>query len=270
MSWPIAALIAGSAMLWLVFAWRIATAAEPFVPAMVLSDRTIAGTVIAGFFSIGAITGLSIFMPLFLEVSMQTTALMSGIALIAFMAGATLGAFAAGRALSWYRHYKRIPVCGLFVAIAALAALAANLHPPFAAVAVLLMLAGGGIGPMYPITTVLIQNAVLPPQIGVATGTLNFFRLLGGTIVVAGFGAIVLAGDVGGWASPGPPPHGVSPPPGRTASDFSAVFAWVFTAACGCLLAALAALMMVEEKPLRGPEPVGPKLTRDSPPLAPE
>jgi MFS family permease len=266
MSWPIAALIAGSTVLWLMFAWRIVTANEPFVPMMVLSDRTVAGTVIAGFFSIGTITGLSIFMPLFLEESLQATALMSGIALIAFMAGATLGAFAAGRFLSWYRHYKRIPVCGLLLAITALATLAANLHPSLGAVAFLLMLAGGGIGPMYPVTTVLIQNAVLPPQIGVATGTLNFFRLLGGTIVVAGFGAIVLGSDVGGWASPGPLSHGALPAPGSAASDFSAAFAWVFAAACGCLLAALAALLMVEEQPLRGPDSVDLKLTRDGPP----
>jgi MFS family permease len=271
-SWPIAALIGGSALLWLLFAWRIVTAAEPFVPLTVLSDRTVTGTVIVAFFSIGTITGLSFFMPLYLELSLRTTALLSGIALIALTGGITLGALAAGTALARYRHYKRVPVAGLVVAIAALAALAANLHPPFAAIVLLLMMTGGGIGPMYPVTTVLIQNAVPRHQIGVATGTLNFFRLLGGTMVVAGFGAIVLAGEVGGLALPEPASHGPSghalshllpgalPPPGA-APDVSAVFAWVFAAAAGCLAAALAALLMVEERPLRGPESAGSKAT---------
>ena len=45
-----------------------------------------------------------------------------------------------------------------------------------AAVSALFALAGVGIGPMYPATTVIIQNAVLPHQLGIATGTLNFFR----------------------------------------------------------------------------------------------
>jgi MFS family permease len=232
---------------------------------MVLRDRTVAGTVIAGFFAIGTIIGLSFFMPLYLELSLRTTALSSGIALIAFTGTATLGALAAGTALARHRHYKRIPVAGLLLATAALAVLAANLHPSFAAVAVLLMLAGGGIGPMYPTTTVLIQNAVPRHQIGIATGTLNFFRLLGGTIVVAGFGAIVLGSDAGGLASSGPALHGhvspaVLPPPGNAASDFAAVFAWVFTAAGGCLVAALAALLMIEERPLRGPDSAGPEV----------
>ena len=249
-SWPIAALIGGSTLLWFLFAWRIVTAGEPFVPLTVLSDRTVTGAVIAAFFSIGTITGLSFFMPLYLELSLRTTALLSGLALIAFMGGITLGALAAGTALARYRHYKRIPVIGLLVAIAALAALAANLHPSLAAVAFLLILAGGGIGPMYPVTTVLIQNAVSRHQIGVATGTLNFFRLLGGTIVVAGFGAIVLGGDAAGLP-PGQLSHGpVSP------GDF----AWVFMAAGGCLMAALVALLlMVKEHPLRGPDPAAPK-----------
>jgi MFS family permease len=250
-SWPIAALIGGSALLWLLFARRIVTAAEPFVPLMVLNDRSVTATVIAGFFSIGAITGLSFYMPLYLELSLRTTALTSGLALIAFMGGITLGAMAAGTALARFRHYKRIPLAGLLVAITALAVLAADFHPPFAAVVILLMLTGGGIGPMYPVTTVLIQNAVVRHQVGVATGTLNFFRLLGGTIVVAGFGAIVLAGGAGGLA----------PPPGGAAANFSAIFAWVFAAAAGCLTAALAALLMVEEDPLRGPDAAGPQGT---------
>jgi len=34
----------------------------------------------------------------------------------------------------------------------------------------------------------------LPHQFGIATGTLNFFRSLGGAIIVAAFAAIVLSG----------------------------------------------------------------------------
>jgi MFS family permease len=206
--------------------------------------------VIAAFFSIGTITGLSFFMPLYLELSLRTTALWSGVALIAFMVGITLGAMTAGMALARLRHYKRIPLAALAASITALAVLAATPHLPFAAVALLLMLTGGGIGPMYPTTTVLIQNAVPRHHIGIATGTLNFFRLLGGTIVVAGFGAIVLGGRAGG---PGPLVHGL-PHPGSTAANAAAVFAWVFAAAGGCLMAALAALLIVEEQPLRGPD----------------
>jgi EmrB/QacA subfamily drug resistance transporter len=262
MSGPIVALIAGSLVLWGLFAWRIATAEEPFIPLAVLSERTVAGNVIAGFFSIGAIIGLSIYMPLYLELALGASASASGVALIAFTTGTVLGAFAAGRGLGRHTHYKRIPIGGLLLAIVALA-LMANVHMPLGGVAVLLFFAGGGIGTMYPVTTVLIQNAVPPHQFGVATGTLNFFRLLGGTMVVAAFGAIVL-GHIdasGGLVALDPLLRGTMRSPGNLpgnaseglAADFSAVFGWVFAAACVCLAAALAALAMVEERPLRGP-----------------
>ena len=67
-----------------------------------------------------------------------------------------------------------------------------------AGICAILAVNGFGVGTMYPFTTVVIQNAVEPHQFGIATGTLNFFRQLGGAIIVAVFVAIVLGGFEGG------------------------------------------------------------------------
>jgi multidrug resistance protein len=250
---PILLLLAGSAALWALFVWRLGNAPEPFIPPSVLREPVVAGCVTAGFFSIGTIIGLSLYLPLYLTLVLGASASMSGLVLIAFTVGTVTGSFAAGRALGRHTHYLRMPMAGLFVAILALAAMALGASSSIGRVAVLLFLCGGGIGPMYPMTTVLIQNAVLPHQFGVATGTLNFFRLLGGTIVVAGFGAIVLGTiDASGertvieQLSRGAVREG-------NLSDFAAAFAWVFAAAAACLVVALVALAFVEERPLRGP-----------------
>ena len=53
-----------------------------------------------------------------------------------------------------------------------------------------------GLGTMLPVTTVSVQNAVSVHQLGTATGTMNFFRSLGGALVVAAFGAILLGGGL--------------------------------------------------------------------------
>jgi len=206
------------------------------------------------------------------------SASMSGVALIAFTAGTVAGAFAAGRSLARHRHYKRIPMMGLLIGVLTLAAMAAApASLSFAGVASLLFLCGAGIGTMYPVTTILIQNAVLPHQFGVATGTLNFFRLLGGTIVVAGFGALVL-GKIdasGGLVALDRLSRIGMPPQGSVASDFSSVFAWVFAAAGACLAAALLAVAFIEERPLRGRAAAPPDRSRgqarhERPPLAAE
>jgi hypothetical protein len=107
-----------------------------------------------------------------------------------------------------------------------------------------------GMGTMYPTTTVIIQNAVLPHQLGTATGTLNFFRQLGGAIVVAVFGAIVLGGfDV--HASGTMVLERLSGAGGP--ANFAILFRWVFIAAASFLAASFVAVLCIVERPLRGP-----------------
>ena len=188
-------------MLWLLFALRVATAPEPFIPLAVLREPIVGATAAAGFFSVGVIIGLSIFLPLYFELVLGFSPSGSGTALIVFLAAATVGSFIAGR---------------LMVRLDALQARADRRHaarhrhaggvragsPPGCRsleVCVLLTVGGAGLGVMYPVTTTIVQNAVAPHQLGTATGALNFARQLGGAIIVAAFGAIVLGGiDTGG------------------------------------------------------------------------
>ncbi len=192
--------------------------------------------------------GVTIYTPLYCQVVLGASASLSGITLIAFMAGATIGSMVTGRVIVHVTHYMRVPIAGLIVAIAALATLAANpAGYSLVEVAALLFTLGAGIGPMYPMSTVIMQNGVEPHQLGTATGTLNFFRLLGGAIVVAVFGAIVLGGVSDGT--------GVATLEKVAAGhgDFANAFRWVFIAAGICLGIALACVLMVEERPLHGP-----------------
>jgi multidrug resistance protein len=268
-SWQILALVAGSAAMWGLFALRLAAADEPLIPLSVLREPVVMRIVVVAFFSIGAIIGLSIYVPLYLELVLGASPSVSGTALIAFTAGTVAGAFAAGRSLGRSRHYMRVPMAGLAIGIASLAVMAAMpTGLTLAGLCCLLALCGGGIGPMYPVTTVLIQNAVLPHQFGIATGTMNFFRLLGGTIIVAGLGAIVLTKvDAAGGlvALDRMARSGVRPD-----ADFSAVFSWVFIAAALCLVAALVCLAGIEERPLRGPAPAPAADSGEAAPIAAE
>jgi MFS family permease len=116
----------------------------------------------------------------------------------------------------------------------------------------LLGMVGVGLGTMYPITTVVMQNIVPLHQLGTATGTLNFFRQLGGAIIVAVFGAIVLSGaDAVGQALT-LDRHGSAA--AVLAGDFVTVFRWVFIAAAACLAGAFAAVLMIDERPILGRE----------------
>ena len=150
---------------------------------------------VAAFFSIGTVIGVTIYMPLYCQTVLGASASVSGLALIAYMGGATLGSLVSTRFVVRVKHYMRVPIGGLVVSVLVLAVLATNpAQHSLTEVVSLLFVLGLGLGPMYPVSTIVMQNTVKPHQLGTATGTLNFFRTLGGAIVVAIFGAIVLSG----------------------------------------------------------------------------
>ena len=248
MSWQIVALMAGSAVLWILFAGRLLTAREPFIPLAILRGRVSSAITCAAFFSIGTIIGITIFTPLYCEMVLGVSASISGLALIAFMFGTTIGSLLTGRLLARLTRYMRVPITGLVVCIATLSVLAVEAgHVSLGMFMMLLGVLGIAIGPMYPTSTIVMQNAVKLHQLGTATGVLNFFRLLGGAIIVAAFGAIVLgtAGDHGGVMTLEKLAAGHA--------DFAAAFRLVFIAAAIFLAIALACVLAVEERPLHGP-----------------
>ncbi|MGO8227422.1 MFS transporter, partial [Rhizobium ruizarguesonis] len=69
---------------------------------------------------------------------------------------------------------------------------------------VILAIVSIGFGTLLPVATVSIQNAVHAHQLGTVTALANFFRQIGGALIVAVFGAIVLGGVGGGAAQLSP------------------------------------------------------------------
>jgi len=247
-SWRMMTLLACSAALWVLFALRLLTAREPFIPLAILHGRVTSTITVAAFFSIGTVIGVTIYMPLYCQTVLGASASLSGLALIAYMGGATLGSLVSTRFIVRIKHYMRVPIGGLIIAVVTLAVLAANpAGHTLSEVVGLLFVLGLGLGPMYPVSTIVMQNTVTPHQLGTATGTLNFFRTLGGAIVVAVFGAIVL-GSVTEGSSAMTLDQLVS---GH--GDLGPAFHWVFIAAAICLGISFVCLLAVEERPLHGP-----------------
>ena len=236
---------ATSVALWILFAWRVMTAEEPFIPLSVLRDGAVRVGTIVAFFAVGAVIALTIFLPLYAQLALGLSVSESAAAIIALQGAATLSSLIGGRLLVRFTHYKRVPLAGMLLSIAALVPLALTPTGFSPATALgLIAVVGFGLGPSFPFTIVVVQNAVALHQLGVVTGTMNFFRALGSTFIVAGFGAIVLAGAP---VSRGMPATAVLAGP-----EAAEAFRWVFAAAILCIAIALACILALEERPLRG------------------
>jgi EmrB/QacA subfamily drug resistance transporter len=246
---PILGLVGISLLLWIAFAWRLRTADEPLIPLAILANPVVrAGTIAAGF-GMGTFIGLTIYLPLYFETVAGLSAANSGMGLIPLTCGTVLGATASGRAMTRLTHYKRVPLAGLCIALAGTAMLVLFAGKisliPFGAILAVISL---GFGTLLPVATVSIQNAVQPHQLGTTTATANFFRQIGGALIVAVFGAIVLGG-VGAGA-------------GVTAETLQAgttdratmvqLFQYVFAATFAGFAMSLIFLIKMKEMPLRG------------------
>jgi EmrB/QacA subfamily drug resistance transporter len=251
----------GALFLSLLFVLHQRRTREPLVPLSVLRNSIVATGTLSIFFSMAAYVGLSVYLPLYLQLVQGLYAASAGFALVPMVLATVVGANFAGRTMAKVVHYKRIAVYGGLTAIIGTLVLAAlensiNLWQAEA----LLMVVGAGMGTQFPTITVSVQNAVDPRDLGIATAMLSFLRSLGSAIGLATLGGIILAsGIVGNAAVHSSEGANVGAALSGTAARAAAedVFQSVFLVAGLSLIIAFCLLLAMREKPLRGraPEP---------------
>ncbi|WP_420135331.1 MDR family MFS transporter [Rhodopseudomonas sp.] len=254
-SWlsPTILALAGAAVLLATsFIWHALRAPEPFLPLQLMSGTVVPWAMAAGGFAMGAMIGLTVHMPLYYEAVYHLSASQSGLALIPIAAVSVLGAAFTGRAMVKVERYKRIAILGTSFSGLMMAAIAVLTPLPLWLFLAMLSLFSIGLGTVFPVTVVSIQNAVARPQIGTATGAMNFFRALMASFTVAAFTAVLLIA-FGGELQLGGTEHRHAIG-SVAAADMVAAFRWVFAAAAVMLAASATCVAVMEERKLAGPE----------------
>jgi EmrB/QacA subfamily drug resistance transporter len=235
---PILALFAMALVIGTAFIWRLRTAPEPLIPLAILGDREARLSVIANAFGWAPIVGLHIFLPVYLQniVGMQPAA--AGLSVLMLAVALNISAGVTGTILPRQERYKRIPIAGLAVAVvmALLLAWRASSVALWEFEALLFGI-GIGFGCMPPLAATTLQNNVSIHTFGSAVATMQFSRNLFATMLVAVFGALVLAG--------------VDRIPGAAGQYSVEGFVRVFLAVAACFAVSLFAVILIEEKPLQ-------------------
>src|ERR1700756_1393711 len=245
----IIAMVGASLALAIPFVRHARRADEPFLPLPLLSGSVVPFAILAGSCALGAMTGLTVQLPLYYEVVYHLSAAEAGLALIPLAAISTCGAAIAGRTMARARHYKRVAIIGDLVAAVSGAALALTTLPLWGLL-VLLSIFSLGLGTTFPITVVSIQNAVSRTQVGTDTGAMNFFRALASSFTVAAMTAILLMALGADISLAGEHRGPVSSIP---MADMITAFRYVFGAAAALMACAALCMIIMEERPLAGP-----------------
>jgi EmrB/QacA subfamily drug resistance transporter len=269
--------VAAVVLLALFVAWE-ARASEPILPLHLFRNPVfvVAGaiTLLLGLALFGAV----VYLPEYLQVVRGASAIDSGLQLTPLTLGIVVASAGSGRIISRVGRYKAFPIVGAALLTVGFWLLShIQVGTSTAVLSAWMVVVGLGIGCIMQVAVLAVQNAVAYQDLGTATSATVFFRLLGGSLGTALFGAVLLnrlqhelaallpAGTGGGArlnlgslqgapqrlrALPGPVLHALLE---AFARSYQVVYRWAIPFAVATLLLAL----LLREVPLRTTTHVG-------------
>jgi len=185
-------LLAFSAVMILGFIWLETRAQEPVIPLSLFRNRTFTVSVISTFITSAGMFGAIMYIPLFVQGVIGTSATSSGTILMPMMFALIFSSIVSGQIISRTGKYKVITIVGLLVMTGGLYLLSRmDASATNALVVRNMVITGLGLGVTMPVFTMAVQNALPYKMLGVGTSSLQFFRAIGGTIGVAIYGSLL-------------------------------------------------------------------------------
>ncbi|MFD0684229.1 MDR family MFS transporter [Actinomadura fibrosa] len=192
LSWQSAAMTAGGVMLLAAAVWVESRVAEPIVPLDIVARRNTALAIVASLAVGMAMFGGAVFLGQYFQIGRGFSPTKAGLLTIPMMAGVLGASTVAGRLTSRTGRVKPYIVAGTIVLTAGFGLLATIDHAtPLAFVGAAMFLVGLGVGMSMQNLVLVVQNSVQLNEIGAASGTVTFFRSLGGTVGVSVLGAVL-------------------------------------------------------------------------------
>lgn len=168
---------------------------EPILPFELLRVPAVAAAVLAIGLLGMAMLGTIVFVPLFVQEVLGTSATSAGVLVTPFMLGAVVASVLAGRYVSRTGRYRPPALLGCTVLLVGLLLIwRLGVHSTNADVIRDAAVTGVGLGLVMQLLILSVQNAVGSQVLGSATALVHFVRLIGGTLGVTVMGVIVSQG----------------------------------------------------------------------------
>jgi MFS family permease len=194
MSFQILSLLSISLLFWLLFLRVESGAAEPMLDPKVLTNRTFLTASLAALLSIFGFTAILVYYPLFLQGVQNASATLSGKIITPFSVLMSFMGVPAGFLLARTKRYKWMYVAGYAIlALVMWGTVSLTAKTPLGWGFALSALAGIGLGAIPTINALVVQYAVPKRLLGVATGGLYFFVMMGKAIAPAILGSVMNA-----------------------------------------------------------------------------
>ena len=247
------------------FIYEERDAAEPIMPLELFKQRTFLLSSLIGFIIGVSLFGSVTFIPLYLQVVKGSTPSEAGMQMLPMMGGLLVMSVITGRVISKIGKYRMFPIGGTFLVAVAMTLLARlEISTPIHVMYLYMGLLGLGLGMVMQVLILAVQNTVEFRHMGVATSGATLFRSIGGSVGVAGFGAVFSNGLAARLETLIPPdtelPHSLGPAaihqlPIALRDDylqaFSGALHMVYLSASCVVVLAFALAWLLKDHPLR-------------------
>ena len=170
-------------------------ASEPIIPLWVFRNPVYTVSIFAIFMTGLGMFGGAIFVPLFIQGVVGSSATSSGAVIVPMALAIVVSSIIAGQLISRTGRYKVFGSLGLGIMAFGLYLLAqVNEHTTNLNIMRDLVVVGLGLGITFPVYVISVQNAFEQHVMGIVTAATQFFRLIGGTMGVAIMGSLLAVG----------------------------------------------------------------------------
>ena len=249
-------------------------ATDPVIPLRLFRDRTLSLATIASVLIGVAMFGSTVYLSLYFQRAKDMSPTEAGLMSICMVGGLLVSSILSGRIITRTGVWKRWLVGGMIAVIAGIALLSTiGASTPLWQTGIFMAVLGLGLGATMQNLVLAVQNTIALADMGSGSSLVAFFRSLGGSVGIAGLGAVLanqvaaavekglrallvthpeLASEVS-HTQGGVPDVSTMPEPIRAIfeSAFGDATGHIFLVALPFAVGALIAVLLIKEVPLR-------------------
>ncbi|MFC4778026.1 MDR family MFS transporter [Paenibacillus sp. GCM10023252] len=173
----------------LIFLYVETRAKSPVMPLSLFKNKLVTLSNVIGFLMNFGMMGALIYLSFFVQGVLAISPTYAGYVTMPMSIGMVITSALGGQLISKTGKYKRFALMGMPIMVVGMALMIVMNSVWMAVLSMIIFGLGLGLG--MPVFSLVVQNAVPHKELGVATGTMQLFRNMGGTIGIAVMGSVL-------------------------------------------------------------------------------
>ncbi len=193
-------MLALGAVMTVAFLIAESAAPEPIIPLRLFREPIVSTSLAAAALVAVGMFGATLFIPLFIQAVVGTSATRSGAVLTPMMLGMITASMTSGQLVMRWGRYRSLAIAGVSLTTVGMFLLSRmDVSTHYLTVVTYMVVLGLGLGATMPLFSLAVQNAVDVRVVGTATAMVQFLRSIGGALGAALFGAVLVNRFVPGF-----------------------------------------------------------------------